>query len=171
MADNPVEIVHLPVSQWAAYRALRLAALREDPAAFSATYQDNLARPDSFWQDRLAEVATGEGQLLFAHCQDRLVGMIGAYPDRVDSGVAIVISVYVEREFRGRGIGRLLMGAILAELKENGYRKAVLSVNAAGAPAVNLYLRCGFTITGQESGPMGDGQVHTGYRMEKDLAG
>ena len=171
MEDNPVEIVHLPVSQWAAYRALRLAALQQEPAAFSAIYQDNLTRPDSFWQDRLAEAAAGGSWLLFASCQGQLVGMIGAYPDRADPGAAVIISVYVAREFRGRGIGNLLMSAILAELKESGYRKAVLSVNAAGTPAVNLYLRCGFAITAQESGPMGDGQVHTGYRMEKDLTG
>lgn len=170
MEEDSVEIVSLPVSEWGKYRSLRLAALREEPAAFSATYQDNLARPDSFWQDRLFEAAAGGNWLLFARCQDRLVGMIGAYPDRADPGVAVIISVYVAREFRGREIGKRLMNTILAELKAGGFRKAVLSVNAGGTPAVSLYLKSGFTITGKESGRMGDGQVYTAFRMEKKLS-
>ncbi len=169
MKESPVEIVHIPVSEWAAYRELRLSALREEPAAYSSTFKNNLAQPDCFWQDRLTEAASGHSYLLFARCQDRLVGMIGAIPDGSEPDTAVIISVFVVWDFRGRGIGKLLMDAILKDLKVGGFRKAILSVNAGGVPAVNLYRKSGFAITGQEMGQMGDGQMHTGYRMEKNL--
>ena len=169
MEESLVQIVRIPVSEWAAYRELRLSALREEPAAFSSTFEDSLARPESFWQDRLTEAAAGHSCLLFARCQDRLVGMIGAIPDGSEPYTAVIISVFVARDFRGRGIGTLLMDTILKELKVDGFRKAILSVNAGGISAVNLYLKSGFTITGQETGQMGNGQIHTCYRMEKNL--
>lgn len=48
-----VEIVWAAVEDWARVRAIRLAALADAPDAFSATLDEERARPPSFWQQRL----------------------------------------------------------------------------------------------------------------------
>src|SRR3954470_3028392 len=47
--------------EWPAVKRLRLLALQDPVAhlAFLETYEDALAKPDSFWQDRAAGAAEG----------------------------------------------------------------------------------------------------------------
>ena len=58
------------------------------------------------------------------------------------------ISVYVERAWRGRGVGRQLL-ARLAELgRELGYHKLVLAAFPFNAAGMALYERTGFRVVG-----------------------
>lgn len=36
-----MEIIKLPVSDWEKYKEIRLRALKEDPQAFGASFEDN----------------------------------------------------------------------------------------------------------------------------------
>ena len=54
-------------------------------------------------------------------------------------------------EYRGRGIGTQLLNALLLLLREDGYRRASLSVQKEN-PALCLYQRTGFRIVA-EKGP------------------
>ncbi len=160
------------MEQWPAYRELRLEALRESPQAFGSNYQDQQARPDSFWQGRLAEAAKGEQSwLLFARAGDRLLGMIGAVREEPEGPltVATIISVYVRPEARGRGVSNRLMQAILDTLKEAGIQKALLGVVTEQAAALHLYQRFGFTSYHSELHLMGDGVQRTELLMEKRI--
>lgn len=56
------------------------------------------------------------------------------------------ISLY--REFWGMGIGTALMGEILAAAKSAGFEQMELEVVSANAPAVALYKKVGFEVTG-----------------------
>lgn len=56
------------------------------------------------------------------------------------------ISLY--REFWGMGIGTALMGEILAGARTAGFEQAELEVVATNAPAVGLYQKLGFEVTG-----------------------
>ncbi len=59
---------------------------------------------------------------------------------------AIVLNVYVEPEWRRRGVGEALMRAILADLAARGIRRIVLHASADGR---RLYERFGFVPTNE----------------------
>lgn len=60
-----------------------------------------------------------------------------------------VNNVAVKPEFRGRGIGRLLMNTALAWGRERHARQAVLEVRARNDRARQLYRGCGFEVIGR----------------------
>jgi ribosomal protein S18 acetylase RimI-like enzyme len=165
-----IEIITLTPEEWQLYKELRLEMLRDEPQAFSSLYTDNLQRPDEFWQERLRQAQAGETSwLVFARAEGQLVGMIGAFRGE-DGETGEIVSVYVNPHWRGQGAGLALMEAILAALRQaRGIRRARLGVSSEQKSAVALYQRCGFEITGEESGVMGDGNKHTGYIMERAI--
>ena len=61
-------------------------------------------------------------------------------------------NVAVKPEFRGRGIGRMLMKTALAWGRERDARQAVLEVRAGNDRAHQLYRGCGFEIIGRRRG-------------------
>ena len=63
-----------------------------------------------------------------------------------DETPSFAISLY--REYRGLGIGTEMMRAMLAILKDRGYRQASLAVQKANY-AVKIYRKVGFEIVGE----------------------
>lgn len=166
-----VTITRLNPSAWQDYKVLKLEALATDPQAFEASYDGLRAKPDTYWTERLQDVAEGKGSwLLFAQRERRLVGMIGALIAE-ERHLADITSVFVAEEARGRGIGTGLMGAILRELRQDrSIQRLRLHVNTSQTAALHLYLRFGFSIVGAERARYGDGQEHDWYVMERNPA-
>jgi ribosomal protein S18 acetylase RimI-like enzyme len=54
------------------------------------------------------------------------------------------------KEFRGQGIGKMLMEKVIAEARKRGLIKIELEVFASNLPAVNLYKKFGFQFEGQK---------------------
>lgn len=63
-----------------------------------------------------------------------------------EEGVLFIGSVSVDRETRGRSLGRFLIRSALAFGAERGFSKAFLSVNALNRSALSLYEREGFVL-------------------------
>jgi ribosomal protein S18 acetylase RimI-like enzyme len=162
-----IQIVALPPNEWQAYRTIRLEALRLEPQAFAATYASSLAKPDEFWFSRLeSSAASPLSRLLFARIGDRLVGMVGAMAAE-DPGVADIISVYVNAGFRGKGLGRALMSAILDDLRTvESVTTIRLFVRADNEPGVALYRGVGFEIVSTDDLLREDGVPRSEHRME-----
>ena len=57
------------------------------------------------------------------------------------------ISIGVETAWRGRGVGRALLEALMASARAEGHRALSLSVDARNAPALALYRSVGFVGT------------------------
>jgi phosphinothricin acetyltransferase len=57
-------------------------------------------------------------------------------------------SVYVERQWRGRGIGRRLLGRLIELARDLGYHKMVLAAFPSNAAGIALYKRMGFCEVG-----------------------
>jgi L-amino acid N-acyltransferase YncA len=57
-------------------------------------------------------------------------------------------SVYIEREWRGKGIGRQLLDRLIELAREIGFHKMVLSALAFNQAGIALYTRAGFSIVG-----------------------
>jgi L-amino acid N-acyltransferase YncA len=79
-------------------------------------------------------------------------------------------SVYVEREWRGRGVGTALLSRLIERARALGYHKMVLAALAANEAGVALYNRAGFTKVGvyREQGQL-DGRWVDVVIMEKLL--
>jgi phosphinothricin acetyltransferase len=58
------------------------------------------------------------------------------------------LSVYVERGWRGRGVGRALLAALVERARTIGYHKVVLAAFPDNAAGMALYARLGFTRVG-----------------------
>jgi phosphinothricin acetyltransferase len=81
-------------------------------------------------------------------------------------------SLYVERGWRGRGVGRQLLEALVARARALGYHKLVLSAFPWNEAGMAAYRRAGFREVGiyREQGRL-DGQWVDTIVMEKILEG
>ena len=59
------------------------------------------------------------------------------------------ISIGVEAAWRGQGVGRALLVALVARARAEGHAALSLSVDARNAPALALYRSMGFVDTGE----------------------
>ena len=106
-------IISLPPERWRDVKQLRLEALREEPAAFASSYQDELAFGDDVWRARLTSAAQRDGNMtFFAEVDGALIGMAGAgWPSKAKlRHVAEVYGVYVSADMRGKGTASRLSG-------------------------------------------------------------
>lgn len=55
-----------------------------------------------------------------------------------------VYDVFVEEEFRGKGVGKLLLEKAEDYCRKSGYSRIALSVSATNNTAINLYRRTGY---------------------------
>jgi ribosomal protein S18 acetylase RimI-like enzyme len=160
------KVAELPGERWQEFRDLRLEALKEEPAAFGSSYEEEQALKEEDWRRRI-------GTMIFALEGDAPVGMISfAVSDRAKTKhVAHIYSVYVRRSARGKGAGGGLLKAALDRLrKHGGVVKVQLSVNPEMRPAVRLYEREGFVAQMRaQKELLVDGRYHDLLYMEKML--
>ena len=149
MAEQIVSVVTLGRRDWRDLRVIRLEALRSEPAAFSSSYEETLAWPDEVWRQRLAN----EPRIhLLARAQSRPIGIVGGYlgSDDGDDSVAEVFGMYVTREHRGKGIGRLLLTSLIDRLSALPRITTIrLGVTVTQEPARRLYESMGFQVVGK----------------------
>ncbi|WP_287733681.1 GNAT family N-acetyltransferase [Burkholderia sp.] len=137
--------------------SIRSAHLDDVPAiaefhvrSWRHTYRD-LAPPHAYavldepfrskmWKDKLS---ANDGRLvvLVAEAAGRIVGMgaAGGSSKPVYDGRGEIRSLYVDPDFKRRGIGRLLLSRLAIHLQRVQYRSAALSVVRENAPAIAFY--------------------------------
>ena len=106
----------------------------------------------------LGVVAQQNGQIIGA-AWTRIIPAYGYIDDQTPE-----LAVSVFPEFRGYGIGTKMMKKIFVALRENGYKQTSLSVQKDN-PAVRLYQRLGYTMSGERTDHVG----HEDYLMVKML--
>ena len=76
MSDISVRV--LQEDDWHAYRDVRLAALRESPKAFLATYAEETKRPERYWRNCMVQahrlLALRDGEPVGVATIERIVG-------------------------------------------------------------------------------------------------
>jgi ribosomal protein S18 acetylase RimI-like enzyme len=165
--EESISVVVLGPQDWRDLRAIRLEALRLEPAAYSSSYEETLARPDEHWRQRLAN---DQSVHLLARAQNRPIGMVGGYlgSDEGDDSVAVVFGMYVASEHRGRGIGRLLLTSLIDRLSAFPQITTIrLGVTETQDPARRLYESVGFQVVGKtEEGIVVDDRWYDELIME-----
>lgn len=98
-----------------------------------------------------------------AFCDNVLVGY--ALAD-VENSVCHVVSIAVVQAYRGLGVGKALLGDLIAECKARGARRAYLEVSTRNERALRLYSGAGFRVIGFIKGYYGNEDA---YVMVKEL--
>lgn len=140
----------LTAADAAAYRALRLQALRDHPEAFGASYEDEVARSLEMTAKRLDG---GPLNCVFgAFAGDDLVGTAGfIVPDRSAKSrhKGLLVGVHVAPAHRGHGLGRALVTAVIDHARAHVVLLQA-AVGVANASALRLYESLGFRHYGRE---------------------
>ena len=145
MADQALTVCRLVAADWQAYRAIRLAMLHESPAAFASTHDEAASFDEQLWRQRLVDDA-----VILAHVGTTPAGSV-VYSENGTSepGDCALFGMWVDPGFRGAGVGRALVDAVIAHSRAEGKRRVVLHVVAGNDPASRLYERAGFVATGR----------------------
>jgi phosphinothricin acetyltransferase len=120
-------------------------------AAGVATFEE---RPPTLedWRSRLADLSIAGLPLLVADHGGGAVGYAYASPWRPRPAYRHTVedSVYLSPEWTGRGLGRRLLEALLAECARAGVRQVIAVIADTGDPAsAALHRSCGFREAGR----------------------
>jgi ribosomal protein S18 acetylase RimI-like enzyme len=80
-----------------------------------------------------------------------LVGLVAAYCNDLETGIAYITSVSVLREWTGRGVAANLMKRCVEYARASGMRQLSLEVARDNSPAIKLYEESGFIADGADA--------------------
>lgn len=94
------------------------------------------------------------GRLLLAEFNDQLAGCVALH--KFDADICEMKRLYLRSQFRGKGLGRALAEAIIAQARQIGYRRMRLdTVGPVMQDAVAMYRKLGFRdISPYRANPM-----------------
>jgi RimJ/RimL family protein N-acetyltransferase len=151
--DRPAGVRRLVPCDATAYRALMLEAYERHPDAFTSSVAERSAQPIAWWQARVKDDPHANEMVFGAFRGDRLVGVAGLGFETREKArhKCMLFGMYVPEEFRGGGVGRALVNAVLQEARARaGTRVIQLTVTDGNRAAQSLYERCGFAPFGVE---------------------
>lgn len=133
-----------------AFQALRLFALQESPSAFGSSHAEECDRTK---QQISAHLSGSPERRFFGYFEsDELVAVVGVSREQglKERHNAFVRSMFVAPAVRGRGIGKQLLQAALAQAAAwSGVEQISLAVTASNQAALSLYRSCGFVEVGR----------------------
>ena len=127
--------------------------LQEAPTAFSSDYENARSLGLEHFTDRVRFEAGNF--IIGAFDEAQLIGSAGGYRQ---SGakrchIATVWGMYVHPAYRGRGLGRDLLQAVVGDLRKLvGIERILIGVTAGNTAAEALYASYGFVTYGTEPG-------------------
>jgi GNAT superfamily N-acetyltransferase len=150
--------------EWAAAKALRLAALQDPVAhlAFLETYDQAVAQPDEFWQARAVGAAEGQSQrqqIIAEGDGGEWIGSVvvlveeAGEPDPFGSIAqqrqGHFVAVFVRDAWRGCGVSEALFAGALEWAWGVGLERVRLFVHEDNPRAQGFYKKVGFVLTGR----------------------
>jgi ribosomal protein S18 acetylase RimI-like enzyme len=165
----PPVVRTLAAHEWALYRALRLRALGDAPAAFGSTLAEEALRSDQDWAWRLnIGASSGRDRPLVAELDGMAAGLAWAKVDADDPALVNLFQMWVAPEARGRGVAAALLDAALAWARAMNARAMQLGVVCGNDAALRLYERAGFRAVGEPQ-PQRPGSSRMEQQMRLDL--
>jgi RimJ/RimL family protein N-acetyltransferase len=161
-----ITISRLGEDRWQDYRDLRLEALKKEPQAFSSSWEEEQLLPEAVWRQRIKNA-------LFAMEDNKPVGTVAIFCNNrpKTKHVCEIFGVYLRKEYRGRGISKLMLNAALVEIKTfKGITKIKIGVIPTQKAAKHLYLKYGFKPIGHlKKEVCVDGKFYDELLMEQHL--
>lgn len=150
-----MHIRRLTPTDAAIYQALRLAALKELPAAYGSSYAEEKDAPVALLEQILAH--RPDRGTFGAFRASQLVGLVSVAREAQNNTAhkGLLWGMYVRPDQRGQGVGReLLLKAIALARSMPGLLQVNLAVGATNVPALRLYESVGFRAFGVEAAAM-----------------
>jgi GNAT superfamily N-acetyltransferase len=142
MSDISVRV--LQEDDWHAYRDVRLAALRESPKAFLATYAEEAKRPERYWRDCMAQahrlLAVRDGVPVGVASIERTVGE----PQSADFR-----DLWVTPEARNTGVASRLVQIAADQAIQDGCTKLYYWASTENGRAIGFAINAGFRLTSE----------------------
>lgn len=167
----PIPVIYrtLLPEEWETYRELRLAALAESPDAFGSTLAAEQTRSPAQWRDRLAAAQASGGDLpLVALMEELAVGLVWGKVDATDAALINVFQMWVAPAQRARGIGKALLGQVIAWAESINAKALQLGVTCGDTAANHLYASMGFRPIGSTE-PLREGSSLLAQSMRLEL--
>lgn len=113
--------------------------------------------------DQLYELFSLENATLFvAEIDGEIAGCCGIYPtEGLPENCAELVKFYINKDYRGRGIGKMLMEKSIDFAKNAGFKSIYIESLPEFSTAVSIYEKQGFTYLDQPLGNSG----HTGCNL------
>jgi ribosomal protein S18 acetylase RimI-like enzyme len=149
MAESPesriVTVCRLGAGDWKTYRTIRLAMLKESPAAFGGTYEQAAGNDERAWKQRLTDSSVLLARVGRIPAGSAMYSALGAS----DPGDCALYGMWADPRFRRAGVGRSLIRAVIEQARAAGRGRVVLHVVADNHAARTLYEGAGFVATGR----------------------
>ncbi len=134
---------------WQEVKALRLEAVKNYPASFAGSYEEDKSHSDAYWEDLLKR---DRMKHVFARLENgELIGSVSFYYREMMNVRHLyrLCAMYVKPESQGKGVGKKLVLTALNQIKKDPIaHKVALSVELSNVSAVKLYESCGFKSVG-----------------------
>lgn len=139
-----IEIRVLGEDEWQLYREVRLAALADAPESFVGRHEDEVARDEQFWQERM-----GRASRIIAERNGQPVGLVGLglHDDPEDPDAAEVFGLWTSPTVRGQRVARGLVSIAAQKATANGHRLLYYWAISDNASAVGFASSFGFRPT------------------------
>lgn len=173
----PCAVRRLGACDVAAYRSLRMVALRESPTAFGATPQSEQALTDEQVLRRLESPMPKDHSGIWGawNLHQVLVGSVGLLhlPQDKLGHKATLFAVYVAPCARGQRLARQMLETVITHARVmTDLRQLQLGVTAGNTTALRLYRSLGFVEYGKEPAALyAEGAYHDEILMQLPLRG
>jgi GNAT superfamily N-acetyltransferase len=141
---SAISVRVLQEDDWHAYRDVRLAALRESPKAFLATYAEEAKQPELYWRNCMVQAhrllaVRDEGPVGVAS-----VEMIEGAPQSAD-----LHDLWVTPEARNTGVASRLVQIAADRAIQDGCTKLYYWASTENGRAIGFAINAGFRLTSQ----------------------
>ncbi len=77
-------------------------------------------------------------------------GSLSPYKERPAYATTVEDSLFVHRDHRGEGVGRLLLDELLVLAADHGFHAVIARIVGDNAASIRVHEECGFTLVGVE---------------------
>ena len=158
-----MEIRSLTEADVDAFWSVRLRALKEDPEAFGASYEESVVTPIADIVKRLRSEA---GIFVLGAFDPHLLGIVGFFQEQGDKRkhIGFIWGLYVIPEARGKRVGKLLMQEAI---RRASHYQAIEQINltVSNKAVKKMYESLGFTTYGSEPRALKIGQQYLDQDM------
>ncbi len=151
--DPTVVIRRLAPEDVSDYRALMLEAYSTEAEAFTSTVHEREMLPLDWWKARVTDKDDAKSVVYGALADGQLVGAVGLYFEQRERTrhKATLYGTFVRPAYRGRGVARRLVAAVVDHARAAPHiRQVLLRVTASNRSAIGLYEAFEFRSFGTE---------------------
>ena len=140
MSDVTVRL--LGDDDWALYRAVRLAAVRDAPAELGADPTSEAAAGDDHWREEV-----GAARRLVSERDGQACGVVSLERSPEEPGSAVLTGLWVEPAARATGVAGRLVESVVALATADGATRLHYWVGTENARAIGFAVNAGFRVT------------------------